>query len=63
MLEMVIEVAFDQKRQPSMKEFVHSLNYYRTHDAFLDFSDFYKGSCRFIKLLQLLRDRGEFLDF
>ena len=35
--ESVIEVAFDQKKQPSMQELVNSLNYYREYDAYLDF--------------------------
>ena len=35
--ESVIEVAFNQKRQPSMKEFIDSLNYYRDNDSFLEF--------------------------
>lgn len=34
--ESVIEVAFDQKKNPSMEEFLDSLNFYREHDAFLD---------------------------
>lgn len=34
--ESVIEVAFDQKHQPSMREFVDSLNYYREYDSYLD---------------------------
>ncbi len=35
--ESVIEVAFDQKKQPSVQEFIDSLNYYREYDAYLDF--------------------------
>ena len=35
--ESVIEVAFDQKPRPSVKEFIDSLNYYRQYDAFLEF--------------------------
>jgi hypothetical protein len=35
--ESVIEVAFDQKQQLSMQEFVDSLNYYREYDAYLNF--------------------------
>ncbi|MCI9226766.1 MAG: hypothetical protein HFG86_01895 [Dorea sp.] len=35
--ESVIEVAFDQKHQPSMQEFVDSLNHYREYDSYLDF--------------------------
>ena len=31
----VIQVAFSQKRYPSMEEFLDSLNFYREHDAFL----------------------------
>lgn len=34
--ETVIECAFDQKKHPSMEEFIDSLNYYRDHDSFLD---------------------------
>jgi len=36
MFESVIEAAFYQKLQPSMKEFIDSLNYYREYDSFLD---------------------------
>lgn len=36
LFESVIEGAFDQKLQPSMKEFIDSLNYYREYDSFLD---------------------------
>lgn len=35
--ESVIEVVFNQKHQPSMKEFIDSLNYYRDNDSFLEF--------------------------
>lgn len=35
--ETVIECAFNQKKQPSMEEFIDALNYYRDHDSFLDF--------------------------
>ena len=35
--ESVIEVAFDQKHQPSMQEFIDSLNHYREYDSYLDF--------------------------
>ena len=35
--ESVIEVAFDQKKQPSVQEFIDSLNYYREYDGYLDF--------------------------
>ena len=34
--EAVISGAFDQKLNPSMKEFIDSLNYYRDNDSYLD---------------------------
>ena len=34
--ESVMEEAFDQKLQPSMNEFIDSLNYYREYDSYLD---------------------------
>lgn len=34
--QTVIEVVFDQKRTPTLEDFINSLNHYRIYDAFLE---------------------------